>query len=134
MSLKTWEVMKLLAENPNLRFKNESFDYGEGAYLGISTGGTYKFYNTKAEYATAKSFNDMWLSAVDEWELISTKVDFMDAVKAHNEGRRIYCMMKGTGVKNVYRPSLSSCMKDEEGLPITSDEILNGEWHIDCYA
>jgi hypothetical protein len=125
--MKTWEVMKMLAENPNLKFKNLSFDYGKNAYLCRHANGFYRLNNVK-QLEHDEDLNHMFLNANDEWEIFDEEVDFMTAIKAHNQGKEIYCLIGDT--KYTYQPTMSTLLQDGDGLGMTSDEILKGEWHI----
>lgn len=126
MIYKTWEVMKMLAENPTLKFKNLSFNYGKEAYLSVDSDDAYAFFYSNVN--TDSSINKMTIEIGDEWELINSEVNFTTAIKAHNEGKTIYCIIGNE--KFTYEATLSTVLRDDEGLAISSDEIVKGKWYI----
>lgn len=129
--MKTWEAMKMLAENPKLKFRNLTFDYGKNAYLYMYANGFYRFYNVR-QLEHDEDFDHMFLCANDEWEIFNEEVDFMKAIKAHNDGKEIYCLIND--MKYTYQPTMSTLLQDGDGIGITSDEILKGEWYINYTA
>jgi hypothetical protein len=115
---KTWEVIKLLTENPKLQFENDSYnsilktDLKYSAYLDLVNKGTFE--NKKLE---------IYLGLDHEWTLIKQPVSFMEAVKAFKEGKTI---------KSVCNTSWDSYSPDQtDFMEITPEEILEGKWYIE---
>lgn len=66
--------------------------------------------------------DDRWVEAPQEKE-----VPFMEAVKARHNGNTVVC--KWYGDENIYAGGQGP-MKDQNGLAVSSDEILNDHWFI----
>lgn len=65
-----------------------------------------------------------------EFEYLEKKVSFMDAIRAFdNDEKDIKCIINGT--THIYKNNDIHCMlADENGLPISSKEMLEGTWYI----
>lgn len=58
-------------------------------------------------------------------------VPFMEAVKAYHNGKTIRCTHIFFGEREYKRQNdAGSLMKDDIHMPISSDEILYGQWYI----
>lgn len=120
--MKTWEIYK--PENRNKRFKRVSKI--------IPKQNTYWF--NKQDILMCRGMHGDVFSiipkATDEWEIISEPVDFIEAIAAlHREGKTIYCYLKGDRSKIIY--STKSLEDEYTGTAITTNEIMNGEWHVE---
>lgn len=114
---KTWEAIKMLSENPNLKFQltDKNHHY---SYLYIDTD-IIEFKNYD-KVSIAININD-------EWELIQEEVGILDAIKAFKLGKTIYCLYNQD--KFIYDSNYYE-LKNNYGLSITYNEILNGHWYI----
>lgn len=61
-----------------------------------------------------------------KWKRISKPVDFMTAAKAYLDGEVIVCEI--CNQKVIYRDYLE--LLDSNGMPITTAEIVHGDWYI----
>jgi hypothetical protein len=77
-----------------------------------------------------------------KWELIQQPVDFLTAVKAYSEGKTIRCEI-GNNEPSFYSREVaisvltgkkiygSTCLIDNHGGTITTEEILEGTWYVE---
>lgn len=132
---KTWEAIKMLTENPKLKFKliEEESDALLEASGVLTADGTelragYLYYTNGTKYPRTAIGE---VSIEDEWELVQQEVPFIEAIKAFSKGKTIYDI---GNKKNIYNPNIVTdpCLSlvDRNDNPITSDEILNGHWYI----
>ena len=56
-------------------------------------------------------------------------VSFMKALKAFDNGKTIRCIYEGD--EYFYKWGAGYMLADEDKNPISSTEILNGEWYIE---
>lgn len=119
--LKTWEVYKLALENPKANFNRvahkEIFKLNEkGQLVTIFSDAE------KTDYACPRIDED--------WELVQEPVDFMTAIKAYAEGKRIRVVWSSDeriyGTKDKAYPIL-----DNRGEGISVEEMLDGLWYIE---
>ncbi|NME65815.1 hypothetical protein HF846_14550 [Clostridium cadaveris] len=68
---KTWEVIKMITENPSLKFKSENLTL---KYSGLCI----RFFNNDTE----KNVDRYGISLDEDWTLIKEPLDFMTAVKS----------------------------------------------------
>lgn len=76
---KTWEVIKMLSENPKLKFKKHS--PGNSIVLGAQVIGFSSFLKLCRTDFTDKTLNNN-IRLDEEWTLIQEPVDFMTAVRS----------------------------------------------------
>ena len=120
MKYKTWEVVKMLTENPELVFVRPSDRVrtmlGDKIHAGEIIG----------KYLEQTDGESIRLS--DEWELVPQPASFMEAVKAYSEGKTI--QSKQVCFTRIYNPSGAGWMIDQNGSGPSSSEILHGTWYI----
>ncbi len=63
-----------------------------------------------------------------KWTKVPEQVDFMTAIKAHNEGKTIICRMPCIEYSFVRRPA---GIIDNIGNAISPSQILEGEWYVE---
>lgn len=116
--MKTWEMIKSLTDNPNSKFKR------------IQDGRIFYQGNNGTLFREPGFVEG--ISPDDEWELVHEPVNFMTAIKAFDEGKKITCKDTQFGTRSYIRKS-SMCrhLVDNTDLPITPDEILEGKWYIE---
>jgi hypothetical protein len=112
-SYKTWEVIKMLDENPKLKFRC------------LTDCGLHK--NISVINNTVCWAKDLPLYvAVDseiKWSLVQQPVSFMEAVQAFKEGKTI---------TEMYSPFHSIYGKNEARMmEISAEEILTGNWFME---
>jgi hypothetical protein len=133
---KTWEVIKMLEQNPSAEFKcqyNQKIGIKEGI-LRWDSGALFKINieGYKDEDMRTAGTLDRF-----EWELIQQSVDFLTAVKAYSEGKTIRCELDQNSLK--YNP-LNAKENVVYGKPLVTNlfgssigckEILEGRWYIE---
>lgn len=126
---KTWEVIKMLTENPELKFEWTK-QVMPGSYIQVENG-------IVVWSGRNQQGNSMYTCLDDEWALVQQPVTFIQAIKAYAEGKTIRCEYISPdkhNIENIYKPSgmKISCLKDENCKMAVSDyEILNGTWYIE---
>lgn len=70
------------------------------------------------------------ISLNDEWRLIKEdrEVNVKEAIRAFHNGEKVCC--EANGFTYNYASQGSHCLRDDEGEPVSSDELLNGKWFI----
>lgn len=82
---KTWEIIKMLSENPKLKFKKHS--PGNSIVLGAQVIGFSSFLKLYRTDFTDKTLNNN-IKLDEEWTLIQEPVSFMEAVQS---GKKMEC-------------------------------------------
>ncbi len=141
---KTSEAIAMLEKNPGLRFKKDSGGYTHKLFVDH---GYFRFmvYSEVDElvpqYLGGGAFNGN-LHTKSGWELIQQPVDFLTAVKAYSEGKTIRCEI-GNNEPSFYSREVaisvltgkkiygSTCLIDNHGGTITTEEILEGTWYVE---
>ncbi|CDV96384.1 Hypothetical protein DPCES_5386 [Desulfitobacterium hafniense] len=130
--MKTPEMIKALAENPELMFEHKKGDWKR--VVRISNNGyfyldIYKNDELIPDSLGGGGFNGN-VNAEYEWELVRVPVDFMTAIKAYAEGKKIRVVWGSDeriyGTKDKAYPIL-----DNRGEGISVEEILNGVWFVE---
>jgi len=120
---KTWEVIKMLAENPELRFKCDRYIIGSNSY-----GSIVHVKNGACLDAGVFVVLDASITSQTGWELIQQPIPFLEAVKAYSEGKTVYS--EGT-FRYVYEPNTKGdYFVDNDGDAPSVDEILKNKWYI----
>lgn len=111
---KTWEMLKMLEENPKLKFKKTS--WGEGSYITpLETGKVINEY---------KLFHKIIYAIDDRWILIQEPISWQEAVEAIIDGKNIRALCRDCSVSNCY---FKAC----DSNSICIDGIKNGVWFIE---
>lgn len=109
--MKTWEMVKMFTESPNLRFKSKT----DGSILAL-----YKdimFWDGNLSYVPE-------LNIFEEWELVRESVPVWEAVKAICEGKKIYC--------ECFKESGKVCKFNDYLSPMSYVGcITSGKWFIE---
>lgn len=118
--MKTWEMIKELTENPEKEFtrKSDGLHIKTNEYGDLVWDSGYQF-----------------LRLHHDWEEVKKPVDFMDAVKALDEGKTIYVLHDGC-YKDIFSPvgkqtDWGVAMEQEQGYAIDTEFILYGKWYIE---
>ena len=132
MKYKTWEVMKMLEENPKRKF--ESHYAGEKQTIELNENGYFYFKIFKGNgemqpsNMPAGGFNGN-VSIGYEWEEVRQPVHFIEAVKAYADGKTITCEVGKN--KYIYKDGFNgSPMRDQKDYGVCPNEILNGTWFV----
>jgi len=119
---KTWEAIKAIEENEKLEFEN-------------SHGTIIKYENLVIRFfdKDGKNIKRYRMPLDTQWTLIQKPVPFMEAIKALNEGKNIYCEIDSGKLHYQTGSSLNGyyAVLDEFEGPITTKEILQGKWYIE---
>ncbi|WP_291568617.1 hypothetical protein [Clostridium sp. UBA2485] len=118
---KTWEVIKVLTENPNRVFIDETKRTLKITY------GDITLYS-----CDGRNIGTHWLKTDCKWRMKETEVSFLEAIKAYNKGKDIYCETKLHRIK--YRAGdlgEGGKVLDEYGRAVSIREILEGKWYIE---
>lgn len=119
---KTWEVIKMLSENPKLQFKENDGIYN--TYLSTRANTLNNAY-LQVDFLTQKEVNGN-IQLNSEWVLVQQPVSFMEAIKALNDGNSIYNIRES--ITHYYKHNYA--LSDEKRKPINTSEILEGTWYI----
>mgnify|MGYP006910608483 CR=1 FL=1 len=135
MKYKTSEAIAMLEKNPKLQFKSIPELYMTPAVLKSDD---YK----GIQVTTLDGKCDVCYRVNDTWELIQQPIPFMEAVKAYSEGKTIRCEI-GNNEPSFYSREVaisvltgkkiygSTCLIDNHGGTITTEEILEGTWYVE---
>ena len=87
------------------------------------------------------AINDLLLQSIDTGEFVFVRsqqvklippepkpVPFMEAVEAQENGSIVEC--KVNGCCNIYEPTVTKGMIDQNGRAVSANEILHGTWYI----
>ena len=124
MSLKlyeTWEVLRDLKMGVDKEFAN-----GKNINIVLfNKDGRIAIKDVKKDHAIINLgigfINDVWIE-------INKPVDFTDVIEAFDKGRDIYCIVDGRRFDFINKPYKG--LKDTMNNPISSRDILKGEWYI----
>jgi hypothetical protein len=122
---KTWEVIKAMTENKDLRFKyNTGYETGEIAVVRSD------IRVVKCDGKPIDTHFELHTGFIGiEWELIQQPITFMEAVKAYSEGKTIRCEIGEEA--RVYDYKVGYGMTNIDHYAITVGEILNGKWYVE---
>ncbi|MBU3208576.1 hypothetical protein KPL28_02865 [Clostridium algidicarnis] len=119
---KTWEVIKMLSENNDLGFKT---NIGNVSLKEIDD-------CKEMVWEEGTPFEINYYTLCYGWELIQEPVSFTDAVKAYNKGKTIKCNFDDDVLYYVPSDDFEfNSLEDNNGLCISSQEILNGAWFVE---
>jgi hypothetical protein len=127
---KTWEAIKMLVENPKLKFKN-TVEINGINLIGVNGLVICWFTDDGAPISRfTPKLNEL------DWELIQEPVDFLTAVKAYSEGKTIRCEYNGevtkyeNGKNCMYRLMVIN-HKNASTRTVEANEILYGTWYVE---
>ena len=135
----TWEVIKMLGENPKLRFINGikiGHMYDDG---GVVVSNTIGFIHNKLYFIKSDGTEFVPFAISEEvfamkWQLVRTPVTWQEAIQAWSEGKTIscdQCQGKRDEICNDCR--LSTQVFNQKGdclSPICKAQIKTGTWYI----
>jgi hypothetical protein len=125
----TWEAVKMLTEDPKLKFKLV------GEETGYLTANSKELKHGFLCYADETKYPNSVLREISieyEWKLVPQEVPFIEAIKAFSRGKTIYSITHGEKV--TYNPKgindRNLGLEDTNGNPISVIEILEWHWYI----
>jgi hypothetical protein len=115
---KTWEMVKMLTENPKLVFENDK--------------GYYKVRVDESHAIVLGGGSHMIVSTNEEFVLIQQSVSFMEAVKAYSEGKTIRCERDG-GISYYKATSASdlNILHATNGHTLSCRDVTHGKWYVE---
>lgn len=122
---KTWEAIKMLNENPKLMFQALSFVINKPIEKYLKLDDVDKI----VKCISSSNLYNEFIYADQLWILVSQPVDFMEAVKAYDEGKTIRCELNG--LARIYGKSTCRLLVDNFGAAVDTSEILKGKWFIE---
>ena len=84
---KTWEVVKMLMENPRLRFEAKINKKKSNMWIDTEGDLVMDVVETAPDYSIT---DNEWLNA--EWHLVETPVTWQEALQAFIDGKRVKCI------------------------------------------
>jgi hypothetical protein len=124
--MKTWEMIKMLSENPKLRFKCS----GSGSVI-IRNGGFLMWKHTDGRTEHASMIFDT------DWQLVRTPVTWQEAVQAILDGKTVICMCEGCYYCERECEGYGGCTIDRKftytlgtGRPCW-EQFRTGTWYIE---
>ena len=84
---KTWEVVKILMENPRLRFEAKINKKKSNMWIDTDGDLVMDVVKTAPDYPIT---DNEWLNA--EWHLVETPVTWQEALQALIDGKRVKCI------------------------------------------
>lgn len=119
---KTWEVVKILMENPRLRFEAKINKKKSNMWIDTEGDLVMDVVETAPDYSIT---DNEWLNA--EWQLIETPVTWQEALQAWAEGKTIRCKCfdQDFGIEEYQiRTGVHTC------VTLSRKGLLYGQWFI----
>ncbi|QXE19506.1 hypothetical protein [Clostridium sp. 001] len=120
------QTIDKLERNPNLKFQfvsEESYRTDEGAVIALDGDG--RIVNQEGEPILSN------FSIRSRFRLVDEHVDVMDALRAFENGKVIYCLYESKRYSYNLGISSSSKLMDDDYNAISAEEILHGKWFIE---
>ena len=117
---KTWEVVKILMENPRLRFEAKINKKKSNMWIDTDGDLAMDVVKTAPDYPIT---DNEWLNA--EWQLVETPVTWQEALQAWAEEKTVIC--KFNDINEEYS---ETCFSNNYDTPLTRYQILYGQWFI----
>jgi S-adenosylhomocysteine hydrolase len=117
---KTWEVVKILMENPRLRFEAKINKKKSNMWIDTDGDLVMDVVKTAPDYP---STDNEWLNA--EWHLVETPVTWQEALQAWAEEKTVIC--KFNDINEEYS---EICFSNDYDTHLTRYQILYGQWFI----
>lgn len=127
--MKTWEMIKELTENTEMRFKciNGCLKGIEDYIIGRNKEGYIKFLRN-GEFRD--TYFDIHGKFDWDWELVPQEVTWQEAVQAWVDGKGVYFTLNGR--VRLYLDDCSHYLITFDGCrPISKDEISKAKWYIE---
>jgi hypothetical protein len=129
--MKTWEMIKMLEENPKLKFKNIRFMNGDKIenFLSIGCYGYFTakvFRNGELMDETKPSFGFFGnFKPDDDWQLVRTPVTWQEALQAWVDGKTVKCEYPGKHGGLIISTFCSTCRGPNR------EALITGTWYIE---
>ena len=120
---KTWEVVKILMENPRLRFEAKINKKKSNMWIDTDGDLVMDVVKTAPDYPIT---DNEWLNA--EWQLVETPVTWQEALQAWTEGKTIKREF-GDNEGTIYLGE-DILLKDKHGMSLSKHEMVMGQWFI----
>ena len=126
---KTWEMIKMLTENPKLRYKSQngyiaSIEQKSGLFVWQHPQGTSGISHNLRLLSSANGDCE-----ADNWQLVREPVPWQEALQAWASGKTIKCVIN----KCDAHPHIfdNFHLKSSMPCPCTRDMIKDGKWYIE---
>lgn len=115
---KTWEVVKILMENPRLRFEAKINKKKSNMWIDTDGDLAMDVVKTAPDYPIT---DNEWLNA--EWHLVETPVTWQEALQAWAEEKTVICKFNDINEEYI-------CLSNDYDTHLTRYQILYGQWFI----
>ena len=115
---KTWEVVKMLMENPRLRFEAKINKKKSNMWIDTDGDLAMDVVKTAPDYPIT---DNEWLNA--EWHLVETPVTWQEALQAWAEEKTVICKFNDINEEYI-------CFSNDYDTHLTRYQILYGQWFI----
>lgn len=115
---KTWEVVKILMDNPRLRFEAKINKKKSNMWIDTDGDLAMDVVKTAPDYPIT---DNEWLNA--EWQLIETPVTWQEALQAWAEEKTVICKFNDINEEYI-------CFSNDYDTHLTRYQILYGQWFI----
>jgi hypothetical protein len=115
---KTWEVVKILMDNPRLRFEAKINKKKSNMWIDTDGDLVMDVVKTAPDYPIT---DNEWLNA--EWQLIETPVTWQEALQAWAEEKTVICKFNDINEEYI-------CLSNDYDTHLTRYQILYGQWFI----
>lgn len=127
----TWEVVKLLTENHNLKFQTSGWDM---TYLTvienkIALADKNGFWDVQERKASRFDVSN-YLTLDNKWTLLQEPVSFIQAVESDRPVRVVHKEIKNFE-DYISMPQLLSILVSAYSQHVVKNVILNGKWYIE---
>jgi len=117
---KTWEVVKILMDNPRLRFEAKINKKKSNMWIDTEGDLVMDVVETAPDYSIT---DNEWLNA--EWHLVETPITWQEALQAWAEGKTVICKLN-----DINEEYSELCFSNNHDTPLTRYQILYGQWFI----
>lgn len=124
--MKTWEMIKMLSENPKLRFKGKTY-YSHDAIVFIDDDDALSWEIDDGKRKRFERLNSGTWILNQNWQLVRASVPVWEAVKALAEGKIVRCECGDNCRQGLGR---GSCKFPYSGS-VCQYAISKGTWYIE---
>lgn len=118
---KTWEIIKMLGENPNLRFKAVPYSEGKMTFEEVCLVNGVLCWGGNNAYPLQVAIGKYDI----DWQLVETPVTWQEALQAWAEEKTVIC--KFNDINEEYS---EICFSNDYDIHLTRYQILYGQWFI----
>lgn len=116
---KTWEIIKMLGENPNLRFKAVPYSEGKMTFEEVCLVNGVLCWGGNNAYPLQVAIGKYDI----DWQLVETPVTWQEALQAWAEEKTVICKFNDINEEYI-------CFSNDYDTHLTRYQILYGQWFI----